>query len=90
MSIMVQFPFVCGTFLHLVTKDLSSQYLGNYLAGHAKKTLRVPKAPVKPDLYQVFIKLPIELKLVVRYLLNALGYSLPTPVLFRSSNTVTQ
>ncbi|KIM48829.1 hypothetical protein M413DRAFT_438003 [Hebeloma cylindrosporum] len=37
----------------------------NYLAGHAKKTLRVPKTALKPHLYQVFVKLPIELKLVV-------------------------
>lgn len=87
---MVQFPFVCDTFLDLATKYLSSQYLGNYLAGHAKKTLRVPKAPVKPDLYQVFIKLPIELKLAVRQLLEALGYSLLTLVLFRSLNIVTR
>jgi len=47
--------------------------VGNYLAGHAKKTLRVPKtASVTPDLYRVFVKLPIELKLVVRQLLVTL------------------
>jgi hypothetical protein len=81
-------PYVILSFIwHEI---LSSQYVGNYLAGHAKKTLRVPKTAVKPDLYQVFIKLPIELQLVVRQLLVTSSYSLPTLVLLRFSNIVTQ
>lgn len=60
-------PVSIRTWYFPLSRDdiLSSLYLGNYLAGHAKKTLRVPKRAVKPDLYQVFIKLPIELQLVV-------------------------